>query len=77
MSKTKTAASYEVVVKNRPGELLKLTERLAKEGLTLGDLRVMNLGKKAAIHYSALKEAVPPPRLRRLARLAVPGSLKA
>ena len=40
---------YDLVVKNRPGELAKLTKFLSDEGVNLCSLRVANAGDKASI----------------------------
>lgn len=45
------AARYSIVVKNRPGELAKLTKLLADAGMNVSGLRIANLGDKASIQF--------------------------
>ena len=40
-------ARYRIVVKNRPGELAKLTKLLSDAGMYVSGLRIANLGDKA------------------------------
>jgi hypothetical protein len=51
MTKQK-AKSYSLVVRNRPGELAKLTKLLTDAGMNVCDLRVANFGEKAAISFA-------------------------
>lgn len=44
-------ARYSIVVKNRPGELAKLTKLLADAGMNVSGLTIANLGDKAAIQF--------------------------
>ncbi len=50
------AARYNIVVKNRPGELAKLTRLLADAGLNVSGLRIANLGDKSSIQFAAPRE---------------------
>jgi acetolactate synthase small subunit len=54
---------YNIVVKNRPGELAKLTKLLTEEGVNLSSLTVANLGDKASIQFSTPQEKDLPERL--------------
>lgn len=57
MFPTKQAASrYNIVVKNKPGELARLTKFLADTGMNVSSLQVANLGSKASIQFSAPDE---------------------
>lgn len=56
MQRTQTAR-YNIVVKNRPGELAKLTKLLSDAGLNVSGLMIANLGDKSSIQFAA-------PRLR-------------
>lgn len=44
-------ARYNIVVKNRPGELAKLTKLLSDAGMNVSGLRIANLGDKASIQF--------------------------
>ncbi len=50
-----SAARYNIVVKNRPGELAKVTKLLSDAGMKVSSLRIANLGDKASIQF-----AMPP-----------------
>jgi UTP:GlnB (protein PII) uridylyltransferase len=50
MTKQK-AKSFNLVVRNRPGELAKLTKLLTDAGMTVSGLRVANFGEKAEIRF--------------------------
>lgn len=50
------AARYNIVVKNRPGELAKLTKLLSDAGLDVSGLRIANLGDKSSIQFAAPRE---------------------
>lgn len=45
-------ARYSIVVKNRPGELAKLTKLLSDAGMYVSGLRIANLGDKASIQFA-------------------------
>lgn len=45
-------ARYSIVVKNRPGELAKLTKLLSDAGMNVSGLRIANLGDKASIQFT-------------------------
>lgn len=45
------SASYNIVVRNRPGELAKLTKLLSDAGINVTGLRIANLGDKASIEF--------------------------
>lgn len=51
MQRTQTAR-YNIVVKNRPGELAKLTKLLSDAGLNVSGLRIANLGDKSSIQFA-------------------------
>jgi hypothetical protein len=65
MPNEETASRYNLVVKNRPGELVKLTKFLTESGLNVSDLRVANLGSKASIQFSTARECVLPEGFRK------------
>lgn len=46
-------ARYNIVVKNRPGELAKLTKLLSDAGMNVTGLRIANLGDKSSIQFAA------------------------
>ncbi|MFI5361802.1 MAG: hypothetical protein ACHQ49_07510 [Elusimicrobiota bacterium] len=64
MRKELPAARYCMTVRNRPGELVKLTKLLSEAGMNVRDLRVANLGRKAEIQFATEPECVLPARLR-------------
>jgi len=64
MQQTKTAR-YSIVVKNRPGELAKLTKLLSDAGMYVSGLRVANLGDKAAIQFLMPRKCGRRQQLRR------------
>ena len=45
-------ARYNIVVKNRPGELAKVTKLLSDAGMNVNSLRIANLGDKASIQFA-------------------------
>lgn len=49
-------ARYSIVVKNRPGELAKLTKLLSDAGMNVGGLTIANLGDKASIQFATQRE---------------------
>ena len=49
--KTSTAR-YNIVVKNKPGELAKVTKLLSDAGMNVSSLRIANLGHKASIQFA-------------------------
>ena len=60
-----TEARYNIVVKNRPGELAKLTKLLSDAGMNVSGLRIANLGDKSSIQFAAPKETGRKHGLRR------------
>lgn len=62
---------FSVVVKNKPGELAKLTKLLAEEGVSLSSLTIANLGDKASIQFSTPQESELPEKLWKSAPSAV------
>jgi len=65
MPEERTATRYNLVVKNSPGQLVKLTKVLTDAGVNVTALRVANLGDKASIQFSTPRECVLPKGLRR------------
>ena len=47
---------YNIVVKNKPGELAKLTKLLTDIGVNVTSLVVANIGDKASIQFSTPEE---------------------
>ena len=47
---------YNIVVKNKPGELAKLTKLLSDVGVNVCSLMVANIGDKASIQFSTPQE---------------------
>lgn len=43
---------YSLTVRNRPGELAKVTKLLSEAGLQVSDLRVASCGDRAAIRFA-------------------------
>lgn len=58
MHQTRTAR-YNIVVKNKPGELAKLTKLLSEAGMNVCSLMIANLGDRASIRFAT---AVTPRR---------------
>ena len=56
---------YNIVVKNKPGELAKLTKLLSDVGVTVCSLAVASIGDKASIQFSTPQEDDLPERLWR------------
>ena len=56
---------YNIVVKNKPGELAKLTKLLSDIGVNVCSLAVASLGDKASIQFSTPEEDDLPSRLLR------------
>ena len=54
---------YNIVVKNKPGELAKLTKLLSDIGVRVCSLRVANIGDKASIQFSTPQEDDLPEQL--------------
>lgn len=52
MHQTRTAR-YSIVVKNKPGELAKLTKLLSEAGMNVRSLMIANLGDRASIRFAA------------------------
>ena len=46
------AGHYQVVVRNRPAELAKLTGLLVKQGVEFKDLTIATVGDKATVRFS-------------------------
>lgn len=57
------SALYNIVVKNKPGELAKLTKLLSEVGVNLASLMVASIGDKASIQFSTPEEGDLPERL--------------
>lgn len=51
MQLTETAR-YNIVVKNRPGELAKLTKLLSDAGMNVSSLMIANLGDRSSIRFA-------------------------
>ena len=60
---TKNQTRYNLVVRNKPGELAKLTKLLSEEGVNLCSLMVANGGDKASIQFSLPQESAVLERL--------------
>jgi acetolactate synthase small subunit len=58
---------YNIVVKNKPGELAKLTKLLSDIGVNVCSLMVANIGDMASIQFSTAEERELPERLWRSA----------
>ena len=56
---------YNIVVKNKPGELAKLTKLLSDVGVNVSFLAVASLGDQASIQFSTPEEEELPQRLLR------------
>jgi hypothetical protein len=54
---------YNLVVKNKPGELAKLTKLLSEKGVNLSSLIVANIGDMASIQFSTPQEDALPAEL--------------
>lgn len=52
----KTAKQFSLVVRNRPGELAKLTKFLSDEMINVSALQVANLGTRASIQFETRTE---------------------
>jgi acetolactate synthase small subunit len=50
------ATRYNIVVKNKPGELAKLTKLLTDVGVNVSSLIVANIGDMASIQFSTAEE---------------------
>ena len=57
---------FNILVKNKPGELAKLTKLLSDIGVNVCSLAVSSLGDKASIQFSTPEEDDLPSRLLRL-----------
>lgn len=55
---------YNIVVKNKPGELAKLTKLLSDIGVNVCSLMVANIGDKASIQFSTPQEGDLPDGLK-------------
>ena len=53
---------YNILVKNRPGDVAKLTRFLLDEGADMSQLRVAAIGDKASVQFCL--PAAPPPERR-------------
>jgi len=58
-------ARYSIVVKNRPGELAKLTKLLSDAGMNVSGLMIANLGDKASIQFAMPRKCGRRQQLRR------------
>lgn len=56
---------YNIVVKNQPGELAKLTKLLSEIGVNVCSLAVASIGDRASIQFSTPREDDLPERLWR------------
>jgi acetolactate synthase small subunit len=56
---------YNIVVKNKPGELAKLTKLLFDVGVNVSSLAVASIGDKASIQFSTHQEDDLPEKLLR------------
>jgi hypothetical protein len=65
MPAEKTTTRYSIMMKNRPGEFVKLTKRLTDAGVNIDGLRVANLGDTASIQFSTVGDCALPPDLRK------------
>lgn len=65
-----TPTRYNIVVRNRPGELAKLTKLLSEVGVNVCSLMIANIGDKASIQFSTAEERDLPERLWRSASKA-------
>lgn len=54
---------YNIVVKNQPGELAKLTKLLSDVGVSVCSLAVASIGDQASIQFSTPREDDLPERL--------------
>ena len=63
MQQTNTAR-YSIVVKNKPGELAKLTKLLSDAGMNVSGLRIANLGDKASIQFAMPRKSCRRQNLR-------------
>lgn len=52
LEENKTQMRYNIVVKNKPGELVKLTKFLSDANMNVSALRVIDRGSKADIQFS-------------------------
>lgn len=52
-----TTTRYSLWVKNRPGELAKLTRFLADAGVSVSGLRVSSLGERSYIEFGAPRDS--------------------
>ena len=66
MLQERTATRYHLVMKNRPGELVKLTKFLSDAGVNVSTLRIANLGDEASIQFSTSKECALPPKFQKI-----------
>ena len=60
-------ARYSIVVRNRPGELAKLTKLLSDAGMNVSALRIANLGDKASIQFAMPRKCGRRHQLRKAA----------
>jgi hypothetical protein len=51
-----TTTQYNITVRNKPGELAKLTKFLSDEAVRVSALRVANSGDKASIQFSTVDD---------------------
>ena len=66
MLREKTGPRYNLMMKNRPGELMKLTQFLLDASVNVNTLRIASLGNKASIQFSTTRECVLPTKFRRI-----------
>ena len=65
MIRAKTAANYNLVMKNRPGELAKLTKFLSDAGVNVSTLRIARLGGTTSVQFSTATECALPAKFRK------------
>ena len=62
MAQEKNATRYNLIMKNRPGELMKLTKLLSEAGVNVSALRIASLGSSACIQFSTTERCALPAR---------------
>ena len=67
MLQVNKATRYSLTMKNRPGELMKLTKFLSDAGVNVSTLRIANFGSHASIEFSTTKECALPMKFRKTA----------
>jgi hypothetical protein len=62
MTHDTTETRFSLIMKNRPGELVKLTRFLSEAGVNVSTLRIASLGDNASIEFSTTKKCALPAR---------------